>query len=295
MTRSALWCGAAAVLAIGAATPAMARPQYNAAFKAHFNTASKPTLNAANCGVCHIGPPPQAMWNPFGQAFRRALGAANVQDRAKIVAALDTAAGQRNAAGATFLSRINADQLPGAAAGGGMAAGPSGTWIPLFNGANMNGWTKMNQGNWTVQNNLLTYTGGGNGWLRSNEKFGNYSMVITWRYRERGNNNDSGIFLKAVSEAGNPWPNSPQLNMGPAQNYGSIGGSQGTRARYDLIKPNDWNTFQVTVYNGMASLAINGSSAWEMATGLPTEPGYIGIEAEGRPIEFFSVWVMRLP
>ena len=57
------------------------------------------------------------------------------------------------------------------------AAAQTGQWRPLFNGVNMNGWTKLNQGDWTVRNGYLTYTGGGNGWLRTNQQYSNFALV----------------------------------------------------------------------------------------------------------------------
>src|SRR5207247_4098282 len=108
----------------------------------------------------------------------------------------------------TDVEMINADKLPGTA--GQSLAPVSGTWRQLFNGQSMDSWTKMNAGNWIVENGLLKYTGGGNGWLRSNDEYKDYALIIEWRYTQPGNN-DSGIFLRA-GMGGNPWPDSPQLN-----------------------------------------------------------------------------------
>lgn len=304
MKRSAICWGAAAVLGVGMVSTATARPLYLQTFKAHYATATgKPTLNAADCRLCHIGMPNQRMWNVYGQAVRTALGGQQSQDRAKIEAAIVAAEKETNpAARQTFGALIAGDKLPGAAmaaaAGGGsgtgLSASQTSTWEPAFNGVNMDGLTKMNAGNWTVENFLLRYTGGGNGWIRTNKQYRNYAAVIVWRYPQAATNNDSGIFLKAGLQ-GNPWPAGPQLNMGPGDNIGSIGGTQGTKNRPDLIKANDWNTFQITVWNGLAALAINGQPAWEEATGLPTGDGYIGIENEGRPIDIAQFWVYPLP
>lgn len=303
MSRSALLWSATAVLAVGTITPAMARPQYLMTFKAHYNTASgKPTLNAAMCNLCHIGMPREANWNPWGQAVRTALaGAKNVTERPKIVAAFEAAEkGQNTAAGRTYAQLIAADVPPASTqrpAGAGAGSAPvRGVWEPVFNGVNMTGLHKMNAGNWTVENFLLKYTGGGNGWLRSDKQYTNYSLVFVWRYPQPSPANDSGLFLKASMD-GNPWPDGAnwQLNMGPGQNFGSLGGTQGSRARADLIRPNDWNTYQVTVQNGTVTCAINGQPAWEQATGIPNRPGYIGIQAENRPLEIAQLWVMPLP
>jgi len=308
MSRAAVWWSATAVLAAGVITPALARPQYLQAFKAHYNTAQgKPMLNAANCALCHVGPPPQAQWNPYGQAVRQALGARNVQDRAKIVAALEAAGKAENPRNQRpFAAAIERDRFPsgrpggqnagGARPGGGSLATVASNWEAVFNGVNTEGLTKMNAGNWEIREGILRYTGGGNGWMRSDKQYRNYSAVIVWRYPDASARNDSGIFLRAGLE-GNPWPSNGgyQLNMGPGDNIGSISGTQGTRNRADLIKPNDWNTFQITVSNGRATLAINNQPAWEVATGIPDEPGYIGIENEGREIEVAQFWVVPLP
>jgi len=299
--RSPIWWGATAALAFGLLSPAAARPGYLTAFKAHYNTTDgKPGLNAANCGLCHTGMPNQGTWNSYGEAFRVALGAKMVGDRAKVVAALVASEKKINPqTRQPYSVMIAADRMPagsmaapGGAGGGDATVATTGIWETAFNGVNMDGWTKMNQGNWVVENGILKYTGGGNGWLRSNKQYENYAMVVMWRFPQAGNN-DAGVFLKAPMQ-GNPWPGGPQLNMGPGDNLGSIGGTQGTRSRADLIKPNDWNTYQVTVQNGMATLAINNQIAWEQATGLPTGPGYIGFQAENRPLDIAGIWIMPL-
>lgn len=302
MNRRAACCGAAMAVSLTAITAATARPVYLNTFKAHYQTASgKPTLNGANCAMCHVGAPPQKQFNAFGMAFAKALGAPGVNDPVKIKAAFDAAAKQKNAAtGETFGDRIAKDALPAGTApitGGGGSGSIQGSWAPLFNGVNLDGWTKMNAGDWSVKNYVLNYgLNSGNGWLRSAKQYTNYSMVVVWRFTDPGTGtlNNAGIFLKAPSE-GNPWPKGPEINMGPGQNLGSIGGSSGTRARFDLIKPNDWNTYAVTVRNGQATLAINGTVAWDQADGLPTGPGHIGIQCENRPFQIAQIWLMELP
>src|SRR5262249_24962064 len=143
MKRSTICWGAMAALAVGVISTATARPQYLQAFKAHYNTASgKPTLNGANCALCHVGPPAQAKWNVWGEAVRAALGAQNVTVRAKIEAALVTAEKKSNPATMqTFAAMIAGDKFPGSnmgaagAAGGGTGGAPvnTGTWEPAFN------------------------------------------------------------------------------------------------------------------------------------------------------------------
>jgi hypothetical protein len=317
MSRGAVLFSAAAVLAAAVVAPATARPQYLMTFKAHYNTADgKPMLNAANCSMCHRGMPREAMWNAYGQALRKAINAQNVQDRAKIVAAIQAVEKEKASERArrTFGERIQRGQLPigqrrpgqPPQAGQPRAAQPAGggelqfggPWEQVFNGRNMEGLTKLHAGDWTVQDGVLKYTGGGNGWVRTNKPYTNYTAVLVWRYSGPGTGatNDSGFFLKArEGDNNNPWPRSPQLNMGPMDNFGSIGGFNTTRKRFDLIKPNDWNTYQVTVKDGIATVAINGQAAWDFAEGEALRgPGYLGIQAENHPFEIRQFWVRPL-
>lgn len=308
--KTFFWAAGALALA-AAAAPAQARPNYLTAFKEHYKvTDGKPNLAKANCSLCHIGMPKDGKWNPYGEALRKALGAKSVTDKAKLTAALTEAGKQKRGPRArlTFEEIIQRDRMPGAAPmasaaapaaprpAGGAHAATSGGWVNLVNGRNLDGWTKMHAGNWQVMNGMLRYTGGGNGWLKSNNTYTNYSMIVEWRFLENNPQNDAGIFLKArANDNRDPWPQSPQLNMGPGDNLGNIGGHPTTRPRADLINRGGWNTYQITVHNGDVTLAINNQRAWDSASSDALRgPGHIGIQAENRPFEIRSVWIRPL-
>jgi hypothetical protein len=166
-------------------------------------------------------------------------------------------------------------------------------WVSLFDGRSMEGWTKMHAGDWTVRDGSLTYTGGGNGWLRTNREYGNFSLVTTWRFSS-GDRWDSGLFLRAGLE-GSPWPREGYQVQMLKGREGEIDGTRGAKARPELVKPSgQWNTFQVTVVGETATLAINGEVA-TMATGLTRPRGYIGWQAEGFPLEIRQVAITELP
>lgn len=304
MKRRAIWWGATALLTVGVIAPALARPGYLMAFKAHYNTAQgKPNLNGANCALCHVGAPPQGMFNVYGSALKANLNGMTQVNAARINEAFTAVEGRMNpATNQTFRAMINGDRFPGStqgAAGGGAGGATLGNspWEPVFNNVNMDGLTKMGEGNWVVQDGVLKYTGGGRGWLRGNKQYNNYAMVVVWRWTTPNASNDAGVFLKAKpGDNGSPFPNSPQLMIGTGQEYGSIGGAQGTRGRGDLIKMNDWNVYAITVQNGLASMAINGQTAWDTGVhpGL-AGPGFVGIQNENFPIEIAQWWIRPLP
>jgi hypothetical protein len=166
-------------------------------------------------------------------------------------------------------------------------------WVSLFDGRSMEGWTKMGAGDWTVRDGILTYTGGGNGWLRTNKEYGNFSLVTTWRFPS-GDRWDSGLFLRAGLE-GNPWPRQGYQVQMLKGSEGGIDGARGAQARSNLVKPSgQWNTYQITVIGDTATLAINGEQATS-GTGLTRPRGYIGWQAEGFPLEIRQVAIIELP
>ncbi len=182
---------------------------------------------------------------------------------------------------------------------GGVAAAWQGGdgWIMLFNGRDMTGWTKLNQGDWTVADGILKYTGGGNGWLRSDDQFADFHLIAEWRYPANPRNAyDSGLFIRAGA-GGNPWPRQGfQVNMGPGDNFGSANGIRGSRARADLVhKPGgDWNTYELILVGDHAICLFNGQKAWD-ATGVGRrEGGHIGWQAENTPMDVKSVRIRRL-
>jgi hypothetical protein len=174
-------------------------------------------------------------------------------------------------------------------------------WIMLFNGRNMDGWTRMNGGDWAVEDGMLKYKGGGNGWLRTAEQFADFQVIAEWRYPVAEGNHDSGLFIRA-SDQGNPWPAPAyQLNMGPGDNMASLSPMgnaprvRGDRAVPALIKKpgGEWNTYDLIVVGSSATCIVNGQKAWD-ATGLGLGAGYLGWQGEGPHLEVRSMRVRRL-
>lgn len=168
-------------------------------------------------------------------------------------------------------------------------------WVQLVNGKDMAGWTLMNKGNWTVENGALKYTGGGNGWLRSNIQFTDFHVIAEWRYPVATGDHDSGFFFRAGLE-GNPWPRGFQMNMGPGNSLGGVGGLDGAVSRPELLKKpgGEWNTYELIVVGDVATAIINGTKAWDAIGVGPGAGGYLGWQAEGTALEVKSVKVIRL-
>ena len=172
--------------------------------------------------------------------------------------------------------------LTGLTAWNALATGAETKWTALFNGKDLTGWTKMHQGDWTVQKGVMKYTGGGNGWLRTNAQFRDFELETEWRFLKAPY--DSGLFFGAGLE-GKPWPRVAYQVQMLRGGEGSVGGVGGAKARPDLIKPaGEWNRFRLTVRGKTVQLSINGKEAWR-AENVANRKGYLGWQAEGAPLE----------
>lgn len=102
----------AMIVSMTASNRADARPQYLKAFAGKYSKLAA-QAKKAKCGVCHFGKSKKNR-NDYGKALGKHTGK-NQKDAAKLGAALDAAAKEKNAKGVTFGSLIEAGKLPGTA------------------------------------------------------------------------------------------------------------------------------------------------------------------------------------
>ena len=81
----------------------------------------------------------------------------------------------------------------------------------LFNGRDLDGW-QVTLCEAVVENGLLVLKSG-DGFVRTNERHGDFILELDWRAR-RAANFDSGIYIRAdLPAAGKPWPARYQINL----------------------------------------------------------------------------------
>jgi hypothetical protein len=167
------------------------------------------------------------------------------------------------------------------------AAESAGYKSSLFNGRDLDGW-QVAGCKPTVEAGLLVL-GGPDGWLRTNEKHGDFVLELDWRAR-KASEYDSGIYIRAAEPAeGKPFPDRYQINLKQG-GEGNLLGLKGATSS-GLIKPGEWNHFKITVVGDRAELEINGQPAWK-AEGLTAADGYIGLQSEvplGGAFEFRNI------
>ena len=145
----------------------------------------------------------------------------------------------------------------------------------LFNGKSLDGWAVENGAKVEIQDgNLLLKDG--DGWLRSHHVYADFQLHVEWKAL-KAETYDAGIYLRAQRD-GVPFPKKgyqANLLQGKEGNIGSLPGAESK----GLVKPGEWNAFDITVIGDRVTMVINGCHAYSVA-GIKEPVGHIGIQVE---------------
>lgn len=187
----------------------------------------------------------------------------------------------------------------------------------LFNGKDLSNWNFLVDKNavpaekvFYVKDGLIHIAGQPFGYMYTKEKYGDYKLHVEWRW-PGGVASNSGIFL-LIEETKNPFPNGIecQLHAGDAGDFVLLGGSDlvefhlrpGTprpgfpvikKAKSSSEKPaGEWNEANIYVKNGVITVFING--VYQNTGTNKVKEGHIGLQSEGKDVEFRTVTLTRL-
>lgn len=189
--------------------------------------------------------------------------------------------------------------------------------VKLFNGKDLSNWNFIVDKNsvpadqvFSVKDGVIHVKGNPFGYMYTKEKYDNYKLHVEWRYPVEATN--SGIFL-LIEEAkdGNPFPNGIecQLAAGNAGDFVCLGGSDlfefhqlpGTaRPAFPVVKKindtsekptGEWNEANIWVKDGTITVYING--VYQNTGTNKVKSGYIGLQSEGKDIQFRNVTVTK--
>jgi len=173
---------------------------------------------------------------------------------------------------------------------------------PLFDGT-LDGWTIENDAAVSIVDGVLRLDEP-RGWLRSNERYGDFSLRIEFRFVD--DDTDSGIFVRAVADGtfAFGWPNDAyqvQLrNPIGESRFPPVGGifrhgKPDGETRFDpadaerlSLGTGVWQTLEIDVVGDTLRVRLNGEPLTE-AFGIENPSGFIGIQAERGAIEFRAI------
>ena len=145
----------------------------------------------------------------------------------------------------------------------------------LFDGKSLDGWAVENGAKVEIQEgNLLLKDG--DGWLRSHHVYADFQLHVEWKAL-KADTYDAGIYLRAQRD-GAPFPKKgyqANLLQGKEGNIGSLPGAESK----GLVRPGEWNAFDITVIGDRVTMVINGCPAYSVG-GIKEPVGHVGIQVE---------------
>lgn len=183
--------------------------------------------------------------------------------------------------------------------------------IVLFNGENFEGWKLFVPdeefdvtANWSVQDGVVDCKGQPAGYMRTTTAYENYVLTLEWRFP--GEPGNSGVLLH-IQEPDQVWPKSieAQLHHTDAGDFWVIGGADfdehTDKTTRRVVKRHassekslgEWNQYRIVCKGDSIKVAVNGVVQNE-ATGCTISKGYIGLQSEGRPIQFRNIVIQPI-
>lgn len=192
----------------------------------------------------------------------------------------------------------------------------------LFNGRDLAGWSQFSSGRqdrnkptWAVRDGLLVCTGQPVGYLATTEEYGDYTLVVEYRYPPGTEKANSGVLVHC-GRVNRQWPHSvevqmragragdllpnpddegklPRLGVDPVR----LDPTDKGKRRYMRLEPagreaekpvGEWNRLAVVARGGDLRVSLNGRVVNE-ATGGELTRGRIALQSEGAAVEFRRV------
>jgi hypothetical protein len=168
-------------------------------------------------------------------------------------------------------------------------------FVSLFNGKDLGGWrfgetdaaTGTLPPNWKVADGVIKLDGGNSPHLASRREFADFDVRLQWRaLREKYN---SGFFIRSGRDV-----KDNQINLSQAAVGKLLSETPGGDPVPKLQKPvGEWNEWRVLAVGDRVTFWCNGQRAWEVS-GLKAPRGYLGLQAEGAPMEFRNIRIKEL-
>ncbi len=176
----------------------------------------------------------------------------------------------------------------------------------LFNGQNLDGWVIENNGQFSVENGLIKLNKG-TGWLRSEQSFGDFVLIMKFRFLDLGAN--SGIFVrtaKTSKDDDNGWPDNGYQIQCKDTILGDVPlailipyGAPPFEHSSDLAllkkayKPTGkWHTYKIICRGETLQVYLNNKLI-TTASSIKNLEGYIGIQGEHGRLEFKKIYLKK--
>ena len=198
-----------------------------------------------------------------------------------------------------------------------LTSAPPKKGVSLFNGSNLNGWSRIGDPSlWTVSNSVITADGKANlqfpNWLSTEQQYSDFVFSLEYRIAAGGS---SGIFLRKPHSSLNGSQDAIEVQIldDAAPEYASQPGTSRNGSVYGVVGPSSpvpapagkWNAMEVRVLGQKVTISVNGqkvvdtdlnayASKLNNMPGLRNTSGYIGLQYYGQKVEFRNIYIEDL-
>ncbi len=168
-------------------------------------------------------------------------------------------------------------------------------WTLLFNGNSLEGWTQEGGAKWDARAGALRGAGG-DGWLRSRDRFTDFNLKCDFKNSPKGN---AGIFLRASKESkpGEPNPMTAyELQIHNEDEKYATGSIEDHIQRLTAVNPapNQWHSYEVEVRGSHLTATLDGVKVLD-GTDRTISSGFIGLQHhKDMPVEYRNIKVKAI-
>ena len=153
---------------------------------------------------------------------------------------------------------------------------------------------------WSVKDGVIMCKGQPHGYIRTKKEYTNYIFKFEWRYNSEGAppNPNSGVLLN-IAPPHKTWPKCVEVQlMNPEAGSifpleGGMVNDANSKLRGKAKPMGEWNSYEITVKDGLLTLVFNGE---KVNAGADLEPrrGTIALQSEGWEIHFRNITIQDL-
>ncbi len=185
-------------------------------------------------------------------------------------------------------------------------------FVALFNGKDLKGW-KVSQGGkpdvWGVEAGVLYVSGGGGGWLMTEDEYEDFELHLEFKMPRMGN---SGVALRSPLE-GDPAYVGMEVQLLDDANWRGLRPTQHTGSIYDVVPAakvvtraaGEWNSLRVVCHRRSVVIHVNDHEVvranlddykdhFEKHPGLTRPRGHLGLQSYNYRVEFRNIFVKKL-
>ena len=184
---------------------------------------------------------------------------------------------------------------------------PGEDWVSLFGGSDLNGWNKVGNESWTVENGVIHGKGltKGYGYLQTDKQYKDFQLSLRFKCVGDGN---SGVFFHSAFKPGTADVTQGmqfEIDCNLMHHTGGVYAEDGGQwvvwpspENETVVRLGDWNEYLVEVVGNRYKSRLNGVQMVDYTDPKPGAPdGTIALQlhAGGRGnMEFKDIWVRDL-